>query len=779
MMLCFGGRAFPLHSILAMLAAALPAAGMEPTSASIVDKDLKPLVQKHCAGCHGGTMPKGKLRLDGPIDPATISISQRKLWNSVLQQVKGRTMPPRSSPQPDDTDFARLESGLQAVLDDCSIVGTRAQSSTALRRLNRRQYRNTVRDLFGIDLDPTVEMPADEVGHGFDNIADVLRVSPTLLDHYLRMGDEVARAVVIIDPVTVAPIVARLEWPPQRFAGKGAASYSGEKLLKPLDFDFEAPAADDYVLRIQHVAINGGAEPFVLLIHHDGREVGRLPTDATSFAWHHQSLRLPAGKVKLTFSMVDPGLPKLNAGNTAGITDRVILIERVLVARPSRLKAEDYPEAHRRVLIARPSGNLSPRDAAKTILTPLANRAYRRPASAQQVERLLKVVEESHRAGDSFERGIQLAIQAMLCSPNFLFLTEQNGAQAKEGRLLNDYELASRLSYFLWNTMPDEPLLEAAARQQLRADLDAQVDRMIADRRFESFAESFATQWLELHKLANFNPDSKGSEFLRDPESLKRSMVRETVLHFAAVFRENRPLPELLDSDFTYLDRALAAIYNAPGNFKAPVPGMEPEFQRVASRGFKRGGILTQASVLAATSYSTRTSPVIRGAWILENLLGTPSPPPPPDIPGLEEAARDATGPVSLRKQLEKHRANAQCAVCHNRIDPLGLALENYNYFGAFRTQDEHKLPIDASAQLLGGEPFTGVDGLKKLLLGPKKQEFLHCFTSKMLTYALGREVEETGHCQVKDLVAVIGKDEYRAATLLKTIIRSDAFQKR
>ena len=413
-----------------------------------------------------------------------------------------------------------------------------------------------------------------------------------------------------------------------------------------------------------------------------------------------------------------------------------------------------------------------------------ATQAYRRPATKDEVERLAKLVEGAEKGGEKWEAGIRLALEAVLVSPKFLFRVELDDRPDSAGpHSIDEYQLASRLSYFLWSTMPDEELFALAGKKQLTANLDAQVRRMLKDPKAKALVENFALQWLQLRPLKNFSPDPK--LFPSFDDRLRSAMFRETELFFDAIMREDRSILELIDADFTFLNERLADLYGI-ADINGNRTGQKPDrpagrrirgeqFVRVQLQGGERGGLLTQASVLAVTSNPTRTSPVKRGRWVLEQLLGTPPPPPPPNVPPLDDKKRQLTG--SLRERMTQHRADPACANCHARMDPIGFGFENYNAIGAFRTKDDG-FAIDPSGTLPGGQSFQGPAELKRILKG-KKELFSRCLTEKMMTYALGRGLEYYDRPTIDRINAALAKEDYRFSTLVAEIVKSDAFRLR
>lgn len=765
-----------------LLLAALPLGATAPAWGSdrgdpFVSETGPAFFQKHCLACHSGESAEGAIRLDDLL--ASDWGDRHETWVKVLEQIESRSMPPADKPPPAAAEVERFLTELRPALKQRLRVSTRVPPPAPLRRLNRVQYRNVVRDLLGVEGDFTAQLPADETGYGFDNIGEHLTISPILMEQYLRMAQEIAAAVVITDPDEAAPVVAKLEWPaPVRKPSDDTfgLEFSGKKLpLAPpggkfLAHAFEIPDDDEYLIRLQTLGENIGPKPFELAVDISGTEAFRVPVASSALTWTKVRLRLPKGTAEFTFRPIPEPVPAGEKPPERG----PILLERVLIARPSQTSADTYPELHRRVVVARPDKTRSVRQAAEAIFEPLATRAYRRPATREQVARLVAIVEQAHADGLAFEQGVQLALEAMLCSPHFLFMVEaERGAGGP--RPVDEFELANRLSFFLWNTMPDTELFDAARAGRLRKELDRHVERMIGDARFEEFCRSFTYQWLKLGRLKEFRPDPKNPRY-GEFAKVRDAAVRETALFFATVLRDDLPLTTLIDGSFTLVNESLARFYRLP-----PVPA-DAGFQRVEVAGGRppRGGLLTHASVLAATSNPTRTSPVVRGAWILDTLLNAPPPPPPPDAPTLERANEAVDqSKRSIRQQLEMHRSVASCAVCHNRIDPLGFALEGFDIVGQPRKVDDSGQPVNATAVLPSGEKLEGVEGLKKILVGPRKEQFLAGLAEKMMIYALGRGPDPADVPAVQAIVDAVMQNQDRSRTLLRGIIASPAFNNR
>jgi hypothetical protein len=617
------------------------------TQAASNDRDgfrqgILPVLAKYCVGCHGPDRPKAGLNLEALREEGTFQ-SRRRVWVRIRESIEGGIMPPEDSAQPSRAEVDRAVGAIKAILarDDCGKPPNPGR--VTIRRLNRAEYNNTIRDLFVVDDRPADDFPADDVGYGFDNVGDVLSLPPLLMERYLAAAERVAGRVIVANP--------------------------------------------------------GAAGPF-------------------------------------------------------------------------------KPESHRRIIFREPISPGEYPDASRVILERLATRAYRRPVTPMELERLMGLVELALADGESFERAIQIAVQAVLVSPHFLFRVELDsrprglppaGPAPVRAEAIGDFEVASRLSYFLWSSMPDEELFRLAGEGKLRSPevLSAQVRRMLLDPKARALVDNFGGQWLQIRNLKGFTPDRE--RFPHFDEPLREAMFRETELFLAEIIHEDRSIVDLIDADFTYVNERLARHYGLKG-----VIG--PEFRRVHLDGPERGGLLTHASVLTVTSNPNRTSPVKRGRWVLEQILGTPPPPPPPDVTALKEE-RAAEPAVSVRRRLEQHRAQASCAVCHNRMDPLGFGLENYDGVGTWRDKDAGA-PVDASGTLPSGESFRGPGELKAILKA-RPREFARCLTEKMLTYALGRGLEASDRCAVDRIVRDLESREYRFSALVHGIATSDPFLKR
>ncbi len=680
--------------------------------------------------------------------------ADREAWDKIARKLHTGEMPPKDETPLSDEDRAKLTGWIDAELAKYGCGdGPRDPGRVTIRRLNRNEYNNTIRDLLGVDFRPADDFPSDDVGYGFDNIGDVLSMPPILLEKYLTAAENITVRVLGGQQVN---LITEEVTGGQRLddSSRVITNESVEVRTK-----LRMHGQSQYLFRVRAWGDQAGDEPVRMAVYLDQDLVREFEVRATSDrpelyeAWFEG--RGGRRTVSIVFKndfyddKVDPPL------------DRNLYLGDIEVTGP-------YPENVKRILAKEytPETRLS---VAREILHELMWRAYRRPVEESELARVMKLVELSDRDGGTFGGAIGLGMQAILCSPHFLFRVEQDPRPGEpEIRTLNDFEIAARLSYFLWSSMPDEELFALAKAGTLRAEgnLAKQVHRMLADEKADALVENFAGQWLQLRNLKIAAPDRE--KYPNFDEQLRRSMQRETELFFAAVMREDRSVLEFLDADFTFVDERLAVHYGM-----LDVKGKE--FRKVALDRAQRGGVLTQASVLTVTSNPTRTSPVKRGKWVLENLFGTPPPPPPPDVPELKEADVELVG--TMRERMAQHRANPACAVCHVRMDPLGLGLENFDGIGGWRHMDgPHE--IDASGELPGGEKFAGPGELKQILLA-SKDEFVRCLAEKLLTYALGRGIEYSDRCTVDDVARAAEEQDYKFSSLVLAIVESDAFQKR
>ncbi|WP_435006776.1 DUF1592 domain-containing protein [Tundrisphaera lichenicola] len=765
---------------LALLGSAYPA---EPSVGESFRESVEPILADHCYGCHGVGIKKGGVTLD-EFETDESLLARPELWYDVLKNIRAGLMPPSDRPRPSAEALATLETWIKRKafgLDPADPDPGRV----TLRRLNRVEYRNTIRDLMGIDFRADEEFPADDTGYGFDTIADVLSISPLLLEKYMQAAESIVTSAV----PTVGRIVQSRNIPGREFKPREGRG-DGERLslyeAKEVSSTFDSPKGGhhriilDLGIRADFDFDPGRATVRFLF---NGRELLREDVGWDSgkkFRYEFDETLVP-GNNTLTFE-VAPLVPvekrenfvdlRINSVEVVGPTDPSEW------ARPPRYDLffdGDAPEMAE-----------GRREYARDSLRRFASRAFRRPVDERTLERLVAIAQEAYQLpGITTQQGISRAMVAILASPRFLFRFENSeAARTSHGfARIDELSLATRLSYFLWSSTPDDELLATAGQGQLRQNLDLQIKRMLADPKATALVRDFVGQWLQVRDFDHFPIQFRtvarregltySKETERDFEITRRSMNEETEAYFAYVLKEDRPILELLDSDYTFVNESLAKHYEIPG-----VNGREIRKVNLPE-GSPRGGLLTQAGVLMITSNPTRTSPVKRGQFILENILGTPTPPPPPDIPSLEDTIRGIEGrQPTMREVMEVHRADPLCASCHKRMDPLGLALENYNALGMYRTT-ERKQPIDASGRLVTGRTFQDARELKTILKTEHRLDFYRCLTEKLLTYALGRGIEYQDVESIDSIVEKIDREGGKFSSLLMGVIESAPFQMR
>jgi hypothetical protein len=735
-------------------------------------------VEKHCLHCHGEKVHKADLTLHKYRDEASV-LQNRKVWTNVVHMVKSGEMPPKERPRPPVADIEAFLKSVNGVFDKADRAA-RDPGRVTIRRLNRAEYNNTIRDLLGnVDFNPAEDFPADDVGHGFDNIGDVLSVSPVLMERYLAAAESIVSQVFLPEPPN--PPVRRQS---ARYLEPGTANPKMKGRFREitkanLNTPQRANADGEYTIRTRVYAQQAGDEPVKIALLNNGKELQQFEVKAKeekSAQRLEVNLPLTAGEHRIAVALLNPFKDDKE--------ERILFVEFLELVGP-----KDTRPPFQRKLLGIAADNPKP-ERTRAMLEWFATKAYRRPATKDEVDRLVKLVERTEAGGAKWEAGLQLALQAVLVSPKFLFRVElDNRPDSPQQHPIDEYQLACRLSYFLWSSMPDDELFALAAKKQLTANLDAQVKRMLQDPKARALTQNFAVQWLQLGRLSTFAPDPK--LFPNFNERLRKSMLRETELFFEAIVKEDRSILDLIDADFSFLNETLARHYgiaDTNGNRvgqKPTRPGGKPfqggrregdVFLRVSLHDGERGGILTHASVLTVTSNPTRTSPVKRGRWVLEQLLGTPPPPPPPNVPELPETEK-AVSSGSLRQRMEQHRANPACANCHAKMDPLGFAFENFNAIGAFRAKDGN-FDIDASGVLPDGKSFNGPAELK-VILKEKKDLFSRCLAEKMLIYALGRGVEYYDKPTLDRVGTALAGNNYRFSTLVTEIVKSDPFRMR
>jgi hypothetical protein len=744
---------------LVLLFAASPLLRAAATTGSF-EKDVLPILRDTCSGCHNAQLASGGLNLSLFMDPASV-LGKREGWEAILAKLQAGEMPPEGVARP---PAEKMDALLKFVQDqfDTADKNTRIDPGrVTAHRLNRAEYSNTIRDLLGVDFRASEEFPADDSGYGFDNIGDVLTVSPTLMQKYLSVAEKIAARAVGGDPLPK----------PGFFGNKDLVRHLSSDCIELTDIvDYDA----DYIVHVNLLGHRGNdAKPVTLVISVDGKPYKTVTVPVQISAVNRQggATQRSSEEVKVfltgnqhTFRgefVNDEELEKIpEKGRTNA--NQNIFPDTIELAGPFP-PAQPHP-VHKKILICDPAAGAMCVD---RILTALTRHAYRRPVTRADVAGPMRIFNQAKTAGYTPLQSLQFAIATVLVDPQFLFRLERDPKPGTSAPI-TDVELASRLSYLLWSSMPDDELLKLGETNQLHqpAVLDAQVKRMIADPKSDAFAENFAGQWLETRSLDAVKRDAK--KFPEWNNDLKEAMRTETRQFFAAVMREDRPLTDFIDGKYTFLNELLAKHYGIDG-----VKGTD--FRRVELTGDQRSGVFTQGSVLTVSAYPTRTSVVLRGKYLLENVLNAPPPPPPPDVPALNEAEVGVA--TSLRQQMERHRADPLCASCHSKMDPLGFALENYDAVGKWRTQDG-KFPIDASGKFPNGKEFNGPEQMKSLL-AENMPAFARCVAEKMLTYALGRGVEEFDRRTMDDLVRQVTQHDYKVQSLILGIVHSVPFQQR
>ena len=797
--------------------AAAQTTGAAPQSAAVEAAREAAIYQavldRYCVACHNRRTLAGNLALD------TADLEQvgphAELWEKVLQKLHTRGMPPPGRPRPEPAVYDAFGAWLEGALDGWA-ADHPDPGRPPIHRLNRLEYANAVRDLLHLEIDAEALLPADDMAFGFDNNAAILTVAPGLFSRYmsaartvshLAVGDASIEADVVRYPVSPLLVQDGRMSEDLPFGSRGGAAVR-----------HHFPRDGDYVLRIE-LRAGGRNEPQELDVRVDGERVavlraGRWPDNAPAgtpgarAADEGLAVRFPAragtrlvsvsftGRTMAPEGVAPARLPLWTFSTGRGYVEPMALdafeiegpydaetaaaageatgaattVEASAAAVEAPAAATDTP-SRRRIFVCEPASPADEEACAARIVGTLARRAFHRPVTDEDVDDLLAFYHEGRAEGD-FRAGVRRALESILVDPEFLFRIERDppGAAPATAYRLSDVELAARLSFFLWASIPDDELLEAAEAGRLRDPevLEAQVRRMLADERAGTLVTSFAAQWLHLRRMRTVSPDVNA--FPAFDENLRDALVRETELFVGSQLRDDRSVVELLTADYTFVDERLARHYGIPGVYG-------PRFRRVEWDDDRRRGLLGQGSILTVTSLATRTSPVVRGKWILENLLGTPPPPPPPDVPELEEQAESGEA-TSLRARLEAHRANPACSGCHSRMDPLGFALENFDAVGQWRAADAGGAPIDTAGVLPDGAAFDGLPELRDILHG-RRDEFVATVTEKLLTYALGRGVEHYDRPAIRTIVREAAADDYRWSSIILGIARSLPFQLR
>jgi mono/diheme cytochrome c family protein len=749
------------------------------------------LIRQYCTACHNDRMKTGGLTL-AAYDPARPEQSPN-VSEKIIRKLRAGMMPPPGVKRPDAGTLTAFVTALETRIDRAAAEQP-DPGYRPFQRLNRAEYARAVHDLLGLDVDVAAFLPPDTIAHGFDNIADEQSFSPALMEGYLRAAGQISRLAIgdrNASPGSAMYHIARTASQMRRVDGAPIGTRGGISVTHVFPADGEyifkmllhsGPTGDIFggATRGEQVEVSiNGARVALLPINHLMREsdpgglmMQTAPVHVKAGAQRVSAafIRMSDGPVDDLIRPIEHTLADTNIGETFGITGLPHLREFAVTGPHTVTGVSDTP-TRRRIFTCRPTAAREEADCAKTIVTRLATQAYRGTGSSEDLADLMRLYEQGRSQG-GFESGIRLALQGILANPRFLFRLEQaSSANAKAGQVyrLRDIDLASRLSFFLWGTVPDAELVEIAMDGKLRepAVLDAQLRRMLADARSEALATRFASQWLRLQDVDKVRPDPL--LFPQWDHTLTTSFIRETELFFDSLVRDNRSVLDLLTADYTFVNERLAKHYGIPNV-------MGNEFRRVQIPDDHRRGILGHGSVLLLTSVADRTSPVLRGKWVMEVLLGTPPPPPPPNVPTLEETKASVGAKLlSVRERMEEHRANPACNSCHRVIDPLGLALENYDATGAWRIKD-NGVPIDPRGELYDGTKMGGPADLRKALLS-HSDAILLSFTESLVTYALGRQVEAADMPTVRAIVRDAAKSNYALSSFISGVVKSAAFQ--
>jgi len=803
-----GLLAWPVTSVYVRATAAEPtpaaapavqaAAPVPPTSPAASTE--RALITRYCVGCHNERTKSGNLALDAIDDVA----AHPQVWEKVIRKVGAGLMPPAGRPRPDDAAQDQFVASLSAELQRSFDAHPNPGRTQTFHRLNRTEYHNAVRDLLAVDVEVADLLPADDSSYGFDNIAGVLKLPQSLIERYLSAAKTIARLAVGGAPPAIGGATYRVQPDFQQHdrVGDLPIGTRGGTLVRHLfpqdaEYEFKVELAGAATIREEHkleLAIDGqqvkvftleprGSRPGAYAPDVDGKLEITIPVTGGP---HEVGVAFYRKPTVLAEGVREPFQNPRIQGGEGGLGGGLPVVTSLTIVGPHHANGPGDTPSRRRLFACRPAASAQEAACAKKIVEQLAQRAYRGFATPDDLEALMQFYAEGRKDGGSFDHGIELVVRRVLVDPSFLFRVETDPSAAVAARhaslsapstatpaiyRISDLELATRLSFFLWSSIPDDELLSAARQGRLKdsLELERQVTRMIADPRAIALTQNFAGQWLLVRNIATVRPGDPFS--LTFDETLRESMQEETGLFFDAIIRENHPVTELITADFTFLNERLANHYGIAG-----VQGSH--FRRVALPADSvRRGILGQGSILTVTSHAIRTSPVLRGKWILNNILGNPPPDPPANVPALPDQRTQAKV-TTIRARMSQHRANPVCASCHNMIDPAGFALENFDAIGRWRAVDESFNPIDASGALPDGTKFNGVAELRTALVR-KPERFVNTVTEKLLTYALGRGLEYYDMPAVRRIVKDAAADQYRFKSIVLGVVRSYPFTMR
>jgi hypothetical protein len=736
---------------------ALACAWISPVGAQDFQKDIKPFLAKYCTDCHDAELEKGHLNLEQFQDDTRFFRDQR-IWREVVSQVVSGEMPPtKQKVRPTPAEVEHLQTSVHKLLADAISKAKPDPGDVTIRRLNRMEFNNTIRDLCFLDENFSADFPADDTGYGFDNIGDVLTFSPVHLERFLSVGEQIAAKAM---PTKANELdgtgLAMMEMLPKGRREQQQRYFDPQPYLTG---PMEAQRDGDYLVSVslRSTGAAGDPPPKVAIVV-DGVEVGTHQFKSVRKSEVAEAkVTLKKGKHEFTLKWLNP--PAKIPGN-----NRTLSGLRLRLLGPTDTRTE--LQRRLTVAIGKTTGDVR----AKTVANWFVSRAFRRPATSTELARYTKVFLDAEKAGGTWEAGAQAMIAVVLASPKFIFRAEQDEKPTeKEAHPISEFALASRLSYFLWGSMPDDELFQLAYAGKLSANLEAQARRLLKDPRGQYLTQGFGLQWLQLRQLSTVSPDP--TLYPKFSEGVRTAMMKETELFFAEMVREDRDVLDFIDGDFTYVDRTLAAFYGIKADF--PRGRDKGEFVRVTLPKGERGGILTHGSILTATSNPTRTSPVKRGKWILEQMLGTPPPPAPPSVPTLE--GQQLKG--NLRARMEQHRTDPACSSCHSRMDAIGFAFEKFDGVGLMRTMDEGS-PIDPSGKLSDGRAFSGAGELQKILR-QDREKFVRNLSTKLLTYGLGRGLDYYDGPAVDKITESAIKSGNRFSSVVMGVVLSDPFRLR
>jgi len=764
-------------------------------ASTIEPESVRAVLTEYCVECHNDRLKTAALALD-TFDLAKIAANP-EVWEKVVRKLRGRMMPPLGRRRPDDNTYNNVVTYLEKSLDTAAASNPNPGRTATFRRLNRSEYQNAIRDLLAVEVDVTPLLPKDDASFGFDNVG-VSNLSATLLERYLAAAQKISRlAVGIQGPATgINVVTVPVDFTQENHVEGLPLGTRGGTLVRytfPLDGKYEIRVR---LMRNRNENVEGLSEPHDMELTLDGERLDVftiVPNRNASGGYYADeavdrdlriSIPVRAGPhaigatfLRKTSALQETERQPYDAHFNMDRHPRIQpAVYSVSIGGPFEASGAGDTPSRKRIFVCRPTNKDASADdrCATTILSTLARRAYRRAVTNEDLRVPLKFYKDAHAAGD-FDAGIEMALRAILTSPEFLFRVERDpvgsGTRPNQNYRISDVELASRLSFFLWSSIPDDELLGLAIQNKLHdsAVLEQQTKRMMADPRSKALVNNFAGQWLYLRNLAAATPDAR--LFPDFDDNVRQAMQQETELFFESIVREDRNVVDLLGANYTFLNDRLARHYGIPNVYGS-------QFRKVTlADNSMRGGLLGQGSILTVTSYANRTSPVLRGKWILENILGTPPPPPPGNVPPLGDNPPVGTLPT-MRERMAQHRTNAACSSCHQLMDPIGLSVENFDAVGRWRNRDTDDSQVDATGSLPSGVTFTGVDGLKKALLA-HPDAFVATASEKLLTYAVGRGLDYYDAPTVRAIVRDARNKNYRFSALIAGVVRSTPFQMR